>query len=125
LTAIPARGGGGRWCELISAPPAAAAAFARLYPQARFLTVHRQADAAVPAILDANRWGLSGPEFAPFVPAHPASTPAALASYWAARTSQQLEFEQQHPGSCQRVRIEDLTADPAQATLGYPPVAPA
>jgi hypothetical protein len=55
----------------------------------------------------------------------PSKHPAALASYWAARTSQQLEFEQQHPGSCQRVRIEDLTADPAQATLGYPPVAPA
>jgi hypothetical protein len=115
MTAILARDGGGRWCEVVSAPPAAAGAFARLYPQARFLAVHHRADTVVPAILDASRWGLSSPEFAPFVSAHPASTVAALASYWAARTGQQLEFEQAHPGSCQRVRIEDLTADPAQS----------
>jgi Sulfotransferase family len=115
ITAILAREGGRRWCELISAPPAATGTFARLYPQARFLTVHREASAVVRAILDENRWGLSGPEYAPFVSAHPASTAAALASYWAARTTQQLEFEQAHHGSCLPVRIEDLSADAAQA----------
>jgi hypothetical protein len=115
MTAILARDGGSRWCEFITAPPAAAAAFARLYPQARFLAVHRQATAVVRAILDASRWGLAGPEFAPFVSAHPASTAAALAGYWAARTTQQLEFEREHPESCLRVRIEDLAAGGAQA----------
>jgi hypothetical protein len=115
MTVILAREGGARWCELISAPPAVAGTFARLYPQSRFLTVHRQAGAAVRAILDANRWGLSGPEFSPFVSAHPASTVAALASYWAARTAQQLEFEQAYPEACHRVRAEDLAADAAQA----------
>jgi hypothetical protein len=131
ITAILAREGGRRWCELISAPPAAAGTFARLYPHARFLTVHRQASAAVRAILDENRWGLSGLEFAPFVSAHPASTAAALASYWAARTTQHLEFEQAHHGSCLPVRIEDLSADAAQAMqdiAGFlaadPPVGP-
>jgi hypothetical protein len=115
MTMILAREGGARWCELISAPPPVAGRFARLYPQARFLIVHRQAGAVVRAILDANRWGLSGPEFAPFVSAHPASTVAALASYWAVRTTQQLEFEQAYPEACHRVRAEDLTADAAQA----------
>jgi hypothetical protein len=83
ITVILAQEGGGRWCELISAPPAVAGTFAGLYPQARFLTVHRQAGVVVRAVLDENRWGLSGPEFAPFVSAHPASTVAAPASYWA------------------------------------------
>jgi hypothetical protein len=115
ITAILAREGGRRWCEFITAQPAAAATFARLYPQARFLTVHRRADAVVRAILDADRWGLSGPEFAPFVSAHPANTAAALASYWAARTAQQLEFEQAHPGTCHRLHAENLTVDPAGA----------
>jgi hypothetical protein len=44
----------------------------------------------------------------PFVAAHPASSAAALASYWAAHTTGQLEFEQHHPQSCLRVRTEDL-----------------
>jgi hypothetical protein len=115
ITAILAREGGSRWCELMSAPPVVAGTFARLYPQARFLTVHRQASAVVRSILDESRWGLSGPEFAPFVSAHPTSTAAALASYWAARTTQLLEFEQAHHGSCLPVRVGDLSANTEQA----------
>lgn len=47
----------------------------------------------------------------------PASTIAALASYWIARTASLLEFEQAHRGSCLRVRIEDLHANATQALL--------
>jgi hypothetical protein len=47
--------------------------------------------------------------------AHPASSVAALTSYWAAHTTQQLESEHAHPQSCLRVRIEDLSANLAQA----------
>lgn len=115
ITVILARDGGSRWCEFISAPPAAAGTFARLYPETRFLIVHRRAGAVVRAIIDANRWGLSGPEFAPFVAAHPTSSVTALTSYWAAHTTLELEFEQAHPQSCLRVRTEDLTANAAQA----------
>ena len=42
--------------------------------------------------------------------AHPASSLAALASYWVTHTAQQLDFEQAHHQSCLRVRIEDLVA---------------
>jgi hypothetical protein len=115
VTAILAREGGTRWCEFTSAPPVAAQTFARLYPQARFLIAHRRADTVVRAITGSSRWGLEGLEFAPFVSAHPASPVAALMSYWATHTSQQLEFEQAHPRTCRRVRVEDLTANAAQA----------
>lgn len=118
MTAILARQGGGRWCEFASAPLAAAQSFARLYPQARFLIAHRRADTVARAIIGSSRWGLEGPEFAPYVSAYPASPAAALASYWAAHTTQQLEFELANPDKCHRVRVEDLTADPAQALLG-------
>ena len=77
--------------------------------------MHARADTVVRAIIGASRWGLEGPEFAPFVSAHPASPVAALASYWAVRTAQQLEFEQANPEACRRVRIEDLTGNTAQA----------
>ena len=113
-TAILARGGGSRWCEFTTAPNQAAQTFARLYPRARFLIVHCRADTMVRTILGGSRWGLAGQEFAPFVAAHPASSLAALASYWITRTTQQLTFERAHRQSCLRVRIEDLTATPAQ-----------
>jgi hypothetical protein len=113
VTAILARNGGSRWCEFTTAPQAAQT-FARLYPQTRFLIVHRRADTTVRTILSASRWGLAGPEFAPFVAAHPASALTALASYWVTHTTQQLDFEQAHRQSCLRVRIEDLTARSAQ-----------
>jgi len=114
VTAILAREGGTRWCEFTSAPPAAAGTFARLYPQTRFLITHCRADTAVRAIAGANRWGPEGPEFAPFVSAHPGNPVAAMASYWAAHTAQYLEFEQAHPQACLRIGAGDLTANAAQ-----------
>lgn len=117
VTAILARDGGKRWCEFTSASPAAASAFARLYPGTVFLIVHRQAAALMRAILDANPWGLAGPEFAPFVSASPDSTAAALAGYWVMHTSRLLDFEQAHPRSCLRIRIEDVGANPEQTRL--------
>jgi hypothetical protein len=115
MTAILARQGGKRWCEFTSAPPAAAQTFARLYPQARLLIAYCRVDTMVRAIIGSSRWGLEGQEFAPFVSASPASPVAALADYWATRTGQWLQFEQAHPRACLRVRVEDLTADAAQA----------
>jgi hypothetical protein len=115
VTAILARDGGNRWCEFVIAPPPAAEAFALLYPQTRFLIVHRRADAVMRAIIDASPWGLAGAEFAPFVSVSPSSTAAALASFWVSHTAQLLEFEQGHRGSCLRIRIEDLRVNPAQS----------
>jgi protein-tyrosine sulfotransferase len=118
MNAVLARQSGSRWCEFATAPPAIAQTFARLFPQARFLVVHRRADAVAHAIIGVHDWGLEGPEFAPFVSAHPGSPVAALASFWATHTTQQLEFEQGHADRCHRVLFEDLTADPASALLG-------
>ena len=115
LTAVLAREGGSRWCEFAIAPPLTAETFLRLYPQTRFLIVHRRAEAVIRAVLTADPWGLAGAEFAPFVSAHPASTVAALASYWAAHTSSLLEFERNHNGSCLRIRMEDVHSSPALA----------
>jgi hypothetical protein len=110
VTAILAREGGSRWCEFTSAPPAAVETFARLYPQARFLIVNRRADTTMRAAAGSSRWGLEGPEFAPFVSAHPANPVAALASYLAEHTAQP-GIRRGTPQICHRVRIEDLTGN--------------
>ena len=117
MTAVLARNGGRRWCEFTSGATTTAESFARFFPQARFLIAHCRADTVVRAGIGSNRWGLEGPEFAPFVSAHPASPVAALASYWAVHTAQQLEFERAHPEECHRIRVEDLTSNGAQALL--------
>lgn len=98
--------------------PLQAAEFQCAVPQrllARFLIVYRRADTTMRAVAGSSRWGLEGPEFAPFVSAHPANPVAALASYWATHTAQQLEFEHAHPQICHRVPIEDLTGNTDQA----------
>jgi hypothetical protein len=108
MSVILARDGGTRWCELATAPPPAAQAFLRVYPQTRYLTVYCRAETFLHAVLRSSPWGLAGAEFVPFVSAYPASTIAALAAYWASHTAALVNFEQAHPQSCLRIRIEDL-----------------
>jgi len=114
MTAILAREGASRWCELSSAPTAAVQTFVSLYPGARFLIVHRRVDAVVRTVIGSGSWGLEGREFAPYVSAYPASPVAAVAGYWATHAAEQLEFERANPEACLRVRAGDLAGDAAR-----------
>jgi hypothetical protein len=110
ITAVLAREGKPRWCEVANANIPAAETFLRLYPQARFVCLHRACPGVIRAALDASPWGIADPAFAPFIRAYPASTVAALTAYWVAHTGPLLAFEQSHPQTCLRVRFEDLAA---------------
>jgi hypothetical protein len=114
VTAILAREGASRWCELSSAPTAVVQTFVNLYPGARFLLVHRRVDAVVRTVIGSGSWGLEGREFAPYVSAYPANPVAAVAAYWATHTAEQLEFERANPEACHRVRAGDLAGDSAR-----------
>jgi Sulfotransferase family len=114
-TVVLAREGKRRWCELARAQPSAADTFVRLFPGTRVLCLHRACPDVVYETLHASDWGLAGPAFAPFTSAHPASTVAALAAFWATHTEQLIAFEDSHPAVCRRVRYEDLVAEPDQA----------
>jgi hypothetical protein len=114
VTAILAREGASRWCELSRAATAAVQTFVSLYPGARFLLVHRRVDAVVRTVIGSGSWGLEGREFAPYVSAYPASPVAAVAGYWATHTAEQLEFERANPEACHRVRAGDLAGDAAR-----------
>jgi hypothetical protein len=119
ITALLVQRGKRRWCEVATAAPDAAAAFARLFPGARIVCLHRACPGVVLAALQASPWGLAGAEFAPFTSVHPASTAAALTAYWTARTMSLLDFEQAHSGVCCRVRYEDLAADSLSGLPGF------
>ncbi|MGH3169577.1 MAG: sulfotransferase [Trebonia sp.] len=111
ITALLARQGKRRWCEVAIASPDAAGVFVRLFPGTRVVCLHRSGPDVVQAAVQAGSWGLAGPAYASFTSAHPASGTAALIAYWAARTTALMAFEQEHPGICQRVRYEDLAGD--------------
>jgi hypothetical protein len=111
MTAILARNGKKRWCEIAAANPQAAETFLRLYPGTRFLCLYRSCPGVIRAALDTSPWGIIDPEFAPFTTRYPASTAAAVTAYWVTVTAPLLDFERAHPQACLRVRYEDLAQD--------------
>jgi hypothetical protein len=123
ITSILAREGKPRWCEIAAASPQAAKTFLRLYPGTRFLCLHRACPGLIRAVLDASPWGITDPAFTSFTSRYPASTVASLTAYWVTVTAGLLDFEREHPRSCQRVRFEDLTRQADEqitSFLGFP-----
>jgi Sulfotransferase family len=111
ITVITARSGSPRWCETAMADRRAAETFLQLFPDTRFVCLHRACPDVVTAVLRASPWGPSGPALAPYIGAYPASTATALGAWWASRAAPLLDFEKDHPQACLRMRFEDLTDD--------------
>jgi hypothetical protein len=110
-TVIQAGAGATRWCETALAPPVAAGTFLRVFPETMFICLHRSMTGVLADGAAAYPWGLGGSPFWPYSAGHPGNNVATIAAYWTACTEALLEFEEQHPQSCVRVRHEDLTAD--------------
>lgn len=114
MTSILASTGRPRWCEISTAHTDCAEIFLRLYPGTRFLCMHRNCADVIYSGLQANPWGLAESVFWPFAQRFPGNNVAPLAAYWATHTEHLLEFEENHPAACGRVRYEDLTTEPAE-----------
>ncbi len=86
--------------------------FASLFPQARFISLHRKCTDVIYAGLAACPWGLagSGYGFDGFATANGSDSVAALADYWSTHTERILGVEDAHPDKCLRVLDEDLDA---------------
>lgn len=115
ITALLARTGGSRWCELAFATTASAEAFLQVVPASRFLCLHRSCAAVIQVAVQANPWGLEATPFARFAASYPASSAATIAAYWVSVTGPLLAFEQAHEDSCLRVRYEDLDGESGEA----------
>ena len=115
VTVILAGSGQTRWCELATAFPSAAEAFLQVFPDARFVCVHRSCPSVVRAFVQANPWGQPGQGLTPYLLTYPGNNVAALAAYWANSAEQLMAFENTNQEAAYRVRYEDVTADPDQA----------
>jgi hypothetical protein len=117
ITAATAGRGGGRWCEFSINAAHSADVLLQLFPGTQLVCVHRACLDVVQAAVTAHPWGLANHGMEPFLAAHPGNSVAAVAGYWAACTEQLLALERSHPGTCHRVRYEDLVTG-QDAVLG-------
>ena len=94
LTVILASSGQTRWCELATAAPGAAEPFLQVFPDARFVCVHRSCLDVIRAGVQASPWGLQAQGLTPYLLAYPGNSVAALAAYWATSAEQLIAFEE-------------------------------
>jgi hypothetical protein len=110
-TIVRARSGASRWCEFAFASPEAAEAFLVIFPEAKFICLHRAFPSVATEGLRAFPWGLGDSPFWGFAGQHPGNNVATIAAYWAAFTEPLLDFQERHSERTARVRYEDLVAD--------------
>jgi Sulfotransferase family len=112
MAAVLLSAGKPRWCETATLSAHAAGTFAELYPDSRFLCLHRGCEDVIRTAIRATPWGLAGQGLGTFAAAYPGSGVAALAAYWAEYAAPLVEFEDLRPDQCLRILSEDLAARP-------------
>ena len=123
-----ARRGKKRYCDKNLGTHLHADMLLRVYPEAKFISLHRHPMDAIASGIEACPWGLTNYGFEPYAAGAPGNSVVALARYWADYTAGILAVEERYPGICHRVRYEDLVEDPDTAAsevfefLGLPPV---
>jgi Sulfotransferase family len=115
VTAILAKSGQHRWCELAAASSGAADAFLRVFPDTQLVCVHRSCLDVVGSAVRASPWGLQAQVFVPYLLGYAGNNVAAMAAYWADSTEQLLSFERANPAACHRLRYEDVTSEQGDA----------
>jgi len=123
-----ARRGKQRWCDKSLDSFMFAGLLAQAYPQAKFICLYRHCMDVIASGIEACPWGLHRFGFDPFVAQYSGNSVAAVGAYWNSCAQSILSFEQEHAGSCHRIRYEDLVTEPEQtvsAMFDFLGVAPA
>ncbi len=100
------------WCDKSLSNVFHLERLAEVWPEARFVLLHRHCMDMVLSGLEASPWGLAEYGFGTVAQRSPTDTVVALAAYWADRTARMVAFERRLPERCLRLRYEDLVADP-------------
>jgi hypothetical protein len=90
----------------------------RIYPRTRFICLFRHPMDMISSGLEACPWGLNGYGFDRYIADSPGNAVMALARYWLDGATAIAAVEEEYPGSCYRVRYEDLVADPDRVAAG-------
>jgi hypothetical protein len=103
-----------RWCDKSLDSYMHAELMAQVYPDAKFICLFRHCMDVIASGVEACPWGLQRYGFDPFAAQYPGNSVAAVGSYWLACTQASLSFSDSRPGSCHRVRYEDLVTAPEE-----------
>jgi len=112
------RRGKSLYCDKSLGTAVHAGLLTRIYPGARFICLFRHPMDMISSGLEACPWGLNGYGFDRYIADSPGNAVMALARYWLDGASAIAAVEEQHPGSCHRVRYEDMVADPERIAAG-------
>lgn len=112
------RRGKKRYCDKSLGTADHANLLLRVYPGARFICLFRHPMDMISSGLEACPWGLNGYGFDRYIADSPGNAVMALARYWLDGAAAIAAVEEQYPGSCHRVRYEDLVADPERVAAG-------
>lgn len=106
------------WCEKSVSTIDYVGLVYALFPQARFVCLHRNAFDFSASALEALQVDPSGASFGfdPFLAGATPDRVAGVFDYWCQKTQAILDFEAAHPRQCLRIHYEDLVADPDTAT---------
>ena len=116
MQAYARRQGKAVWCDKSLDSIWLAPLLARVFPDARFVCLHRNCLDFVMSGLRASSWGFAAYGFERYVRESPGNTVRALVRYWCDHTSALLSFERENPSACVRVRYEDVAGD-TEATM--------
>lgn len=108
ITIMLARAGKPRLCEISVAPVYCADAFLEFFPGTKFLCLYRSCQDVIRATIDEHPADTHASGYSD----HPADDLVALTQYWLARSSALAGFEENHQGTCLRVRYEDIVIQP-------------
>lgn len=106
------------WCEKSPLNVMHRELLSRLYPEARFVCLHRHPKDVAHSCLENFRQGVIMGVVADYVRSTPHDLERALASYWADVTEALLDCERELPGQTFRIRYEDVVARPAETLEG-------
>jgi len=99
------------WCEKTPRNVFHRELLAAIFPEARFICLHRHALDVVWSCLEGFRYGFS-PMLQDYIQRFPGDHVQGVVSYWTDVTAGMLDFERRRPGQTFRLRYEDLVRDP-------------
>jgi hypothetical protein len=112
MAAHTSRRGKRLWCEKSPGNLEHLDALEAVFPQARYVVLHRHCLDTVGSTIRSSHYGFNLPLVASYLATSTGDFVAPLVRLWVDKVEELLAFEDRHPGSCLRLRYEDLVADP-------------
>lgn len=102
------------WCDKTPGNVDHMPVLRRVFPEARFVCLHRFSLDVVHSCVEVGKHGYME-DLKGYVAASPDNLIAAMIDSWVEKTRLMLDFEEQHPEQCFRIRYEDFVLRPDEA----------